>query len=325
MTLASGRQGTGSASPPGPPGPTAPPPLALGPTALTALTALAPVSWGTTYFVTTEFLPPGHPLVSGVIRALPAGLILLAITRTLPRGEWWWRSLLLGTLNIGALFALLFVAAYRLPGGIAATLTAVLPLFVTGLAWLVLKERPTPWRLGWGLVGVVGVGLIVLRGRLSFDLLGVVAGLTAAGSMAGGIVLTKRWGRPAGAGAATIAGWQLTAGGLVLVPLALAFEGLPPALDARAIGGYAWLCLVGALLSFVIWFHGIGRLPVVAASFLALLSPAVAAVLGRAFLGESLTPWQGVGFVLALTAIAAAQLTPDAVRKLVRTPTTEGE
>lgn len=293
---------------------------------LTALTATAPVSWGTTYLVTTEFLPPGYPLVSGVIRALPAGLILLAITRRLPQGEWLWRSLLLGTLNIGALFALLFVAAYRLPGGIAATLTAVLPLFVAAAAFLLLGERPTRWRLGWALVGLVGVGLIVLRGRLSFDLLGVMAGIAAAGVMAGGIVLTKRWGRPEGAGAATIAGWQLTAGGLVLVPLALAFEGLPPALDLRAIGGYAWLSGVGALFSFVIWFHGIGRLPVGAVAFLALLSPAVAALLGRLFLGESLTPWQGVGFVLALTAIAAAQLTPDAVRQLVRLPaTTQGE
>jgi probable blue pigment (indigoidine) exporter len=52
----------------------------------------------------------------------------------------------------------------------------------------------------------------------------------------------------------------------------------------------------------------------------------VATILGWLFVGESLTPWQGVGFVLALTAIAAAQLTPDVVRTLVRIPvTTEGE
>lgn len=283
---------------------------------VTALTAAVPVAWGTTYLVTTEFLPTGFPLLSGVIRALPAGLILLAVTRQLPQGTWLWRSLLLGTLNIGALFALLFVAAYRLPGGIAATLTAFQPLFVVGLAYLLLSERPTRWRLGSGLVGVVGVGLIVLRGQLSFDLLGILAGIGAAGVMAAGIVLTKHWGRPQGVGAVTYAGWQLTAGGLVLAPLALAFEGLPPALDLRAIGGYAWLAIVGALLAYPIWFSGIGKLPVVAVSFLPLLSPATAAILGWLFLGESLTAWQGVGFLLALTAIAAAQLTPTAVRVL---------
>jgi probable blue pigment (indigoidine) exporter len=293
---------------------------------VTALTTAVPVSWGTTYLITSELLPPGYPLVSGVIRALPAGLILLAVTRKLPHGKWLWRSLLLGTLNIGALFALLFVAAYRLPGGIAATLFAVQPLLVAGLAFLLLNERPTRWRLGWGVIGVVGVGLIVLRGRLSFDLLGILAGIAAAGVMAGGIVLTKRWGRPEDVGAAALAGWQLTAGGLVLVPLALAFEGLPPGLDLRAIGGYAWLSVVGALLSYPIWFHGIGKLPVVAVSFLSLLSPAVAAILGRLFLDESLTPSQGVGFVLALTAIAAAQLPSEVVRNLIRIPArTKGE
>lgn len=289
---------------------------------VTALTAAVPISWGSTYLVTTEFLPPAHPLVSGVIRALPAGLILLAVTRKLPHGKWLWRSLLLGTLNIGALFALLFVAAYRLPGGVAATLGAVQPLIVVGLAFLLLGEKPTRWRIGWGLAGVAGVGLIVLRGQISFDLFGVLAGIAAAGVMAGGLVLTKLWGRPEGVGAAAFAGWQLTAGGLVLLPLALALEGLPPALDLRAIGGYAWLSVVGALLAYPIWFRGLGRLPVVAVSFLSLISPLVATILGRLFLGESLTPWQGVGFVLALTAISAAQLTPDTVRGLIRTPVT---
>ncbi|RNL83309.1 EamA family transporter [Halostreptopolyspora alba] len=310
MALVSNRSDAGSAPPNG------------GILAGTALTAIAPASWGTTYLVTTEFLPPGHPLVSAVIRALPAGLLLLAITRQLPHGTWMWRSLLLGTLNIGAFFALLFVAAYRLPGGVAATLLAAQPLLVVALAFLLLGERPTRWRLGWGLAGVAGVGLIVLRGQFSFDLWGILAGIASAGVMAGGVVLTKRWGRPEGVGAATLAGWQLTAGGLVLVPFALVFEGLPPGLDLGAIGGYAWLTVVGALLTYPIWFRGIGRLPVVAVSFLPLLSPAVATLLGWLFLGESLTPLQGAGFALALTAIAAAQLTPDFVRTLFRAPTT---
>ncbi|WP_053170983.1 EamA family transporter [Streptomyces sp. SBT349] len=292
-----------------------PPASTLG---VTALTAAAPVSWGTTYLVTTEFLPPGHPLVSTVIRALPAGLILLAFSRVLPHGAWWWRSLLLGTLNIGAFNALLFVAAYRLPGGIAATLTTIQPLFVAALAFLLLGERPTRRRFGWSLAGMVGVGLMVLRGRLSFDPLGLMAGIAAAAVMAGGIVLTKRWGRPEGVGAVAIAGWQLTAGGLVLIPLALASEGLPPALDGRAVGGYAWLCVVGALLSYPIWFNGIGKLPVVAISFLPLLSPVVATALGLLFLDETLTAAQNAGLVLALAAVAAAQLPPGTVRDLLR-------
>ncbi len=93
---------------------------------------LAPVVWGTTYLTTTEFLPPDRPLTAAALRALPAGLVLVAMTRQRPHGAWWWRSLALGTLNIGAFFALLFVAAYRLPGGLAAALGAVQPLLVGG-------------------------------------------------------------------------------------------------------------------------------------------------------------------------------------------------
>lgn len=91
-------------------------------------TALTPIIWGTTYLVTTELLPPDRPLLAAVLRALPAGLLLVVLTRRLPQGIWWWRALVLGFLNIGAFFALLFVAAYRLPGGIAAIIIASQPL-----------------------------------------------------------------------------------------------------------------------------------------------------------------------------------------------------
>ena len=299
-------------------GPTAAPNETRRTWAFTGLTAIAPMAWGTTYVVTTELLPPGIPLLAGVIRALPAGLLLLLITRTLPRGDWWWRSAVLGTLNIGALFALLFVAAYRLPGGVAGTLGAVQPLLVCGIALALLGLRPTRWQLGWGVAGVVGVGLIVLRGDMAFDAIGVAAGVAAAASMGTGIVLTKRWGRPPGVGTLAFTGWQLTAGGLLLVPVALAVEGLPPTPDASALAGYAWLTLVGTALAHSLWFQGLGRLPVTAASFLTLLSPAVAALLGWLVLDESLTPLQGVGFAIALLAIACAQLTPEAARSLVR-------
>lgn len=77
-------------------------------TARIALTAVAPISWGTTYIVTSEWLPPDRPLLSGLLRALPAGLLAIAIGRRLPHGSWWWRAAVLGVLNIGAFFALLF-------------------------------------------------------------------------------------------------------------------------------------------------------------------------------------------------------------------------
>lgn len=274
--------------------------------ALTLTTAVAPLVWGTSYIVSTELLPPDRPLFGAAVRALPAGLIAVALTRQLPRGDWWWRSAVLGTLNIGAFFALLFAAAYRLPGGVGSTLGGIGPLLVAGLGYLLLAERPTGWRLGWAVAGLVGVGLMALTGEAALDGIGLLAGLMAVLAMSLGVVLTRRWGRPAGPLA--FAGWQITAGGLLLTPLALLVEGPPPALDLEAVAGYAWLGLVGTLLAYALWLDGISRLPLAAVSFLPLLAPAVATLLGWIVAGESLTALQGIGFALALTAIAAAQL-----------------
>lgn len=281
--------------------------------ATVALTALAPASWGTTYAVTTELLPPGQPLFAGLVRALPAGLLALALTRVLPRGDWWWKAAVVGALNIGALFPLLFLAAERLPGGVAATLGATQPLLVAGLSIVVLRDRPTAWQWAWGGLGVLGVGLVVLGPQARLDAVGVLAALGGTAGMAGGIVLTKRWGRPAGVGPLTLAGWQLTAGGLLLLPLTLLVEGVPHGTDGAAVSGYLWLGGMGGIVSFTLWFRGIGKLPVGASAPLVLLSPLVATVVGLA-LGESLNLPQGLGFVLALAALLATQLTPPRLR-----------
>ncbi|MFX0577186.1 EamA family transporter [Nocardia nepalensis] len=290
-----------------------------------ALTALAPLAWGTTYVVTTQLLPQGHPLFAGVLRALPAGLIALAITRTLPRGPWWGKAAVLGVLNIGLFMPLLFIAAERLPGGVAATLAAAQPLIVAVLAVVVLHERPSAWRLCWGASGVVGVGLVVIGPNAVFDVVGIVAGLACAATMALGVTLTKRWGRPAEVGPTAFAGWQLTAGGLFLVPLTFLVEGPPPAITSTAVLGYLWLGLVGGLIAYVLWFRGITTLPVNSVSILSLLSPLVAAVLGATLLGQTLGPIQLVGFGLCLAAIVAGQL-PAPTRSLdsVSTPVSEG-
>ncbi len=63
------------------------------------LTALAPAIWGSTYIVTTQMLPADYPMTVAMLRALPAGLLLLFIVRQLPHGIWWLRVFILGALN----------------------------------------------------------------------------------------------------------------------------------------------------------------------------------------------------------------------------------
>ncbi|MFG3032606.1 EamA family transporter [Streptomyces sp. NPDC048253] len=272
------------------------------------LTALAPVSWGTTYAVTTELLPADRPLFTGLMRALPAGLLLLALGRVLPRGVWWGKAAVLGALNIGAFFPLLFLSAYRLPGGMAAVVGSVGPLFVVGLSALLLGQRPTARTVLAGVVAAFGVSLVVLKAAGALDPLGVLAALASTASMSAGTVLTKRWGRPDGVGPLALAGWQLTAGGLLIAPLAFVVEGAPPALDGRAVGGYLYLALANTAVSYWLWFRGIGRLTATQVTFLGPLSPLTAAVVGWAALGQALTPLQLTGMALAFGATVAGQL-----------------
>ena len=262
--------------------------------------------WGTTYLVTTELLPPGRPLLAAVVRALPAGLALVALTRRLPQGIWWWRALVLGALNIGAFFALLFVAAYRLPGGVAATIGALQPLLVAALASGLLGERLSLRTTIAGAAGVAGVSLLVLRAGARLDGIGVTAAVLGALVMATGIVLSKRWPSPAPLLATT--GWQLVAGGLLLLPVAFFVEGPPPeALSAANLAGYGYLSIIGSALAYALWFRGIRALSPTNVTFLGLLSPLVATALGWLALGQKLTAVQAVGALVVFAALVVVQ------------------
>ncbi|SNT07523.1 probable blue pigment (indigoidine) exporter [Antarctobacter heliothermus] len=201
------------------------------------LTALAPAIWGSTYLVTTEALPPDHPVTLAMLRALPAGLLLLALTRRLPPRAWLGRTFALGALNFALFWTLLFVAAYRLPGGVAATLGSLQAMMVIGMArgWL-----GTPVRAGAvaaAACGIAGVALLLLGPEARLDPLGIAAGLGGAASMAAGTVLTRKWQPPVPP--LSFTAWQLTAGGLILVPLALLLEPPLPTLSAQNLAGLA--------------------------------------------------------------------------------------
>lgn len=180
------------------------------------LTAIAPAIWGSTYLVTTELLPQGVPVTVALLRALPAGLLLLLLLRRLPRRVWWLRVFVLGALNFSIFWVTLFIAAYRLPGGVAATVGALQPLVVVFLARLLLG---TPIRLVSvvaAVAGMVGVGLLLLTPEAALDPVGVVAGLAGAVSMAAGTVLIRFWRPPAPP--LLFTAWQLSAGGILLLP-----------------------------------------------------------------------------------------------------------
>jgi probable blue pigment (indigoidine) exporter len=268
-----------------------------------AATAAAPAIWGSTYLVTTLWLPPDRPLTLALLRALPAGLLLLAVTRRLPTGVWWGRVAILGALNFSIFWACLFVGAYRLPGGVAATLGAVQPLLVIALQRLIVGTAVRARQVVVGVVGLIGVALLVLTPAAALDPIGIVATLAGAASMALGTVLTRHW-RPAET-PLTFTAWQLVAGGILLAPVALALEPPLPPLGTANVLGLLYLGLIGAALTYWLWFRGLARLEPTVVAPLGFLSPLVAVGLGVVVMGQTPSPAQAFGMVLVLGSVWA--------------------
>lgn len=269
------------------------------------LTAIAPALWGSTYLVTTQILPPDRPFTAAVLRAVPAGLALILLSRRLPPPENWLRLIVLSALNIGVFQALLFVAAYRLPGGLAAVVGAIMPLLVMALVWAVDRLRPTSLALAGGVAGVVGMAVLLVSPGARWDGIGIGAALAGAACMAAGTYLSRRW--RLGLPVLALTGWQLLLGGLMVVPVAALADPPLPSLTLTQAAGYLYLSGAGALLAYALWFRGISRLPSAAVSSLGLLSPLTAVVLGWVVLGQAVSPVGLFGMALVLGGILAVQ------------------
>ncbi|WP_431676807.1 DMT family transporter [Kitasatospora sp. KL5] len=265
------------------------------------LTAIAPVAWGVNYFVTQRFLPEDHPLFGAAVRALPAGLLLLALCRELPRGAWWWRSAVLGLLNTSAFFVLVYAASQLLATSVASTVMALAPLAMMLAGWALLGERPRPAHLAGAGIGIAGVCLMLLGGAGRVSVPGVLASAAAMLVSSLGFVLGKRWG--AGAGLLASTAWQLTAGGLLLLPVAAVVEGPPPPLGRSELLAFGYVTVVATALAFVVWFAGLRRLPAGTVGLVGLLNPVTGVVLGTSLAGESLTLRQLAGMALILGGI----------------------
>lgn len=270
-----------------------------------AITALAPIIWGSSYIVTTQFLPNLDPVTISLLRALPAGLFLLCLVRQLPHGSWIGKMFILGALNFSIFWSLLFFTAYRLPGGVAAVMGALQPFIVVIAARGISKTEIKPISIFAIAAGAFGVALIVLTPDAKLDVLGVIAGIAGSASMAFGTVLSRKWQPPVSA--LTFTSWQLTAGGILLLPFALFTPTSWSDISLTNALGLAYLGLIGAGLTYVIWLRGIKLLQPTAVSILGLFSPLSAAILGWIFVSETLNTTQLMGMLVVFASVLIGQ------------------
>lgn len=267
------------------------------------VTAVAPLAWGGYYVVVRNVLGSDYPLFGAAVRALPAGIVLMLLTRTLPKRDWWWRSAVISLLTMVIFLVLIYLAGALLPSSIAATVMALNPVVLMLLSLVLVHERLRSIALLGAGLGLVGVALLVGVSPTHIDPVGLGASVAAMLIANVGYVLTKRWKPPVPP--TTFVGWQLMWAGVILAPIALVVEGLPPAPTAAEVAGYVYLSAVATALAYICWFYGLAHLSAGTVGLVGLLNPLAGTLLGIGIAGESLTPLQIVGCVAILAGVAA--------------------
>jgi probable blue pigment (indigoidine) exporter len=180
-------------------------------------------------------------------------------------------------------------------------------LLVVVISVPLLGSRIRAIQIVAGILGTAGVALLVLQSDARLDGVGLIAMAGAAIMFSVATVLTKRWGRPEGMTTIGVTGWIFLFAGLTLLPATLLIEGLPDHLTARNIAGLVYLVLISGIVAYAVWFSGLERLSASAVTFLTLLNPVTAAVLGWVVLDQRLNHWQLLGAVIVLVSVVMGQ------------------
>jgi drug/metabolite transporter (DMT)-like permease len=280
----------------------------------TILVVLALI-WGGAFFfigVAVRHVPPlTYVLLRLSIGA--AGLWTYLAVRgeriSLPR-QVWGSILLLALLNNALPFALFGWSQTHIASGLASILNATTPIWGVLVAhFLTQDERMTPRKVAGVLLGFGGVAVMIgpsLLSSLGTSALAQLACVTASLSYALAAVWARRF-RRLGISPFSVTTGQLTAGALVMLPVAMIVDrpwthAMPPLSAWAAIGALALLCTA---LGYVLYFRLIDHAGATNALLVTLLVPPVAILLGALFLSETLAPQDFAGLALIAVGLAA--------------------
>ncbi len=156
------------------------------------------ILWGTTFLAIRIAVREVPPLFAAGTRMFLAGVILFGFMwlrgAARPTALQWRNLALLGLLMFVLDYGLLFWAEKYVPSGIAAVLSATVPLMTISLEMLAFRMQPFRWSLvGAVLLGFCGVGVLLLPDpHQSLPIVPCVAILLGTSGWCLGTVLSKR-------------------------------------------------------------------------------------------------------------------------------------
>ena len=268
--------------------------------------------WGSSYFFIKVAVDDLEPSVMMCLRALIAGLMLLAylfVTRGVAASRTQLRSagratVVFGCFNAALPFWLIAWGEKHIDSSVAGIAQATVPIFafVMGIRFLPHEHVPVVRWVGVAL-GLVGVGVLT-----GVDLPG--GGWAVAGTLA--VVLSSISYAASGTyaqlrvrdtpGPALATGGMLV-GGLLLLPLAL-FQLPDGAPGWEAVAAVAALTVLGTAIAQLVFFHMLPLYGNRRISLVAYVMPVFAIGYGAAFLDEPVTAAMMVGLGLILGGVA---------------------
>jgi len=303
-------------------------------TLTTATLGLLILIWGTTWAAIRIGLEGIPPFTGVALRFGLAGAVLLALVPvfrvrfSLDRREltlWLFNGLFSFTVSYG----IVYWAEQYVPSGLASVLWGTFPLWVALFAHFYLPgERLTARSVVGVLTGFAGVAVIfsedLSRLRLAENV-GEVSQVPDAGLGSGAVpvalaaavlllsplsaavanVAVKRWGGHLHPLSLTAVPMLVT--GAVMGTLAAAFEDLGAVrFDARTVGAWLYLSLIGSAVTFTLYFWLLSHLTATRLSLITYAIPVVAVVVGTVILGEPVTSRVLIGSALVVVGVAVA-------------------
>lgn len=269
-----------------------------------ALFAAIGVIWGIPYLLIKISVAELEPAMIVFARCAIAAVVLVPIVlarRQLMPVLRHWRVLLVYTV-VELVFPWFFlsVAEQRLPSSTTGLLIAAVPLVAVGVAFVLGRRARLAWWNWAGIAaGMLGVAAIVGLDVGGTDLTGVLQlTIVVIGYAFGPAILSKWMGHLPGVG---VTAASLAIAAIIYLPIVLLTGGWPTAVPSPpVIASVLGLALICSALGFIVFIALIGEVGPVGATATTYINPAVAVIAGVLILGEQVTIWTGVGFVLVL-------------------------
>jgi drug/metabolite transporter (DMT)-like permease len=279
------------------------------------LFALICLIWGSTWLVIKIGLDGMPPFLGAGLRFLLATLLVGLVLAARRKRLHLTREDKVCVLSLGLLvfwidYAAVYWAELRISSGLTAIIFSTMPLMASLLsAYWTRSETLTGRKVAGIIVGILGTALLFWpHEHLGYQqTLGMLAALGGCLSATINLVTMKKYGHKSDPFVLNFFGMGL--GTACLLVMSATLEDWHNVVWTRSnVLAIVYLSVFGSVIAFSSYYYLIKKMDATVVSLSTLIIPIVALILGRAFLGETVTPLAVAGIVTILAGVAIAIL-----------------